>query len=75
MAKRNDAQDRRARAAQIQAEHRRAERRRGILIVGTAGTVGLLIVGAAVLGVRDQAQEDAAVEAAALELLHAGGLR
>ena len=65
MAKRNDAQDRRARAAPIQAEHRRVERRRRILIVGTAGTVGLLIVGAAVLGVWDQAQKDAAVEAAA----------
>jgi hypothetical protein len=65
MAKKNAAQDRRARAAQIQAEHRRAERRRGVLIVGASATVGLLIVGGAVLGVRDQAQKDAAVEAAA----------
>ena len=65
MARKSGGQDRRARAAQIQAEHRRAERLRGMLIVGAAATVGVVIVGVAVLGVRDQAQQDAAVEAAA----------
>ena len=65
MAHKDVDQDRRARAAQIQTEHRRAERRRGMLIVGAAATVGVVIVGAAVWGVREQTQQDAAVEAAA----------
>jgi len=65
MAKRNEAQDRRARAAQIQEHHRRAERRRNLLIIGPAVIVAALLVGSSVFVMVGQQREAEQVEAAA----------
>jgi hypothetical protein len=50
--------DRRARAAAIQAEQKRAERRKSGLIIGGAVLVGVAIIGAAAFAVIDQSQEN-----------------
>lgn len=48
-------EDRRARIARMQAEQRRAERRRNVAIIGTAAVVAIVLVGTAGLAVvRDQ---------------------
>lgn len=58
-------QDRRARAAQIQDEHRRAERRRSMVIVGPAIGVALVLVGTAAIAIMGEQDEQNRVEAAA----------
>lgn len=58
-------QDRRARAVQIQDQHRRAERRRSMLIVGPAIGVAAVLVGMAVLAVMGQQDEQDRIKAAA----------
>lgn len=65
MATKNDQPDRRARTAQIQDQHRRAERRRSLLIIGPAIAVAALMIGSAVFVVVGQQREQAQVEAAA----------
>lgn len=50
--------DRRSRAAAIQTQQKRAERRKSGLIIGGAVLVGLVIIGAAVFAVLDQQQEN-----------------
>lgn len=61
----NRPQDRRARAAEIQDQHRRAERRRSLLIIGPAIGVAAVLVGMAAIAVVGQQQEQEQVEAAA----------
>jgi hypothetical protein len=51
--------DRRARAAAIQAEQKRSERRKSGLIVGGAVLIGVAIIGAAAFAVLDQSKENA----------------
>jgi hypothetical protein len=51
--------DRRARAAAIQAQQKRSERRKSGLILGGAVLIGLAIIGAAAFAVLDQSQENA----------------
>lgn len=59
--------DRRARVAQMQAEQRRAERRRSVLIIGGAAVFAVALVAAvAVPGVLEQRRQDQ-VEAAAAQ--------
>lgn len=65
MAKRTQATDRRARAAQVQAEAKRAERRRALLIVGAAVAVAAVILGGAALAVVDAQRERDKVTSAA----------
>ena len=57
MAKRAEAQDRRARAAALQAAQRRAERRRTLLIIGACATVAMVILGAAAFALMDQQRQ------------------
>lgn len=52
--------DRRARAAAIQAEQKRSERRKSGLIVGGAALIGVAIIGAAAFAVIDQSRENEA---------------
>lgn len=61
----NRPQDRRARAAQVQDHHRRVERRRSLLIIGSAIGVAAVLVGMAAIAVVGQQQEQEQVEAAA----------
>ena len=56
--------ERSQRAAEMQAQAKRAERRRSLLIIGGTALIGLLIIGAAVFAVIDQNKENAANEAA-----------
>jgi Protein of unknown function (DUF3105) len=56
--------ERSQRAAEMQAQARRAERRRSLLIIGGTGLVGVAIIGAAVFAVIDQNKENEAAEAA-----------
>lgn len=65
MPDRRNSEERRARAAQIQDQHRRAERRRSMLIVGTAIGVAAVLVGTAVIAVMGEQDEQDRVEAAA----------
>lgn len=65
MAKRSDPQDRRARAAALQAEAKRAERRRSLLIIGAAAGVAMVILGWATLAVVNQQREQSEVSTAA----------
>lgn len=65
MVNRTDREDRRARAARIQAEQRKAERRRSLLLIGPAVLVALVMIGSAVFVVIGQQREDAEVAAAA----------
>lgn len=65
MSKKSEAQDRRARAAQVQAEARRAERRRSWLIIGAAAAVAAVIVGWATIAVVKQSRDQGAVATAA----------
>lgn len=65
MAKSSPQRDRRARAAQIQEQHRRAERRRSLLIIAPAVAVAAVLIGSAVFVVVGQQREQAEVEAAA----------
>ena len=67
MARRDDVQARRARAAELQAEARRAERRRNLVIVGVPTAVAAVIIGAAAFAVVDQMQEQDEVSVAAQE--------
>ncbi|WP_148575343.1 DUF3105 domain-containing protein [Nocardioides caldifontis] len=67
MAKRPEAQDRRARAAALQAEHRRDERRRTVLIVGACAAVAVVIIGMAVIALLNQQRERDEIDAAASE--------
>jgi hypothetical protein len=50
--------DRRTRAAAIQAQQKRSERRKSALILGGAVLIGLAIIGAAAFAVLDQSQEN-----------------
>ena len=63
--KKSDAQDRRARAAQLQAEAKRAERRRSLAIIGAAAGAAVVIVGWAVVAVLNQSRDQSEVAAAA----------
>ena len=65
MAKRSNAQDRRALAAAVQADARRAERRRSVLIIGAAAAVAIVIVGWATLAVVNESRQQTAVRSAA----------
>ena len=65
MTKKSDAQDRRAKAAALQAEAKRAERRRSLLIIGSAAAVALVIIGWATLAVLNESKEQGEVAAAA----------
>ena len=65
MAKKFEAQDRRARAAQLRAEATRAERRRSYITVGASAAVALVVLGAAGFAVVAQQREQAEVDAAA----------
>lgn len=65
MAKRSELQDRRARAAALQAEAKRAERRRSLLIIGAAAGVAMVILGWATLAVVNQQREQSEVSTAA----------
>lgn len=56
--------ERSRRAAEMQAQARRAERRRSALIIGGTGLVGVAIIGAAAFAVIDQNKENEAAEAA-----------
>ena len=56
--------ERSQRAAEMQAQARRAERRRSALIIGGTGLVGVAIIGAAAFAVIDQNKENEAAEAA-----------
>lgn len=67
MTNRTEAADRRARAAQVQAEAKRAERRRGLLVVGAAVVVAAVILGGAALAVVDAQRERDQVAGAAKE--------
>lgn len=66
MAKSATEQDRRALAAKIQEEHRRAERRRSMSIIAPAVMVALLLVGSAVYAMLGEQREQADLEAAAM---------
>ena len=65
MVKKIENKDRRARAASIREEQRRAERRRSLLLIGPAVLVALVMIGAAVFAVVGQQREKARVAAAA----------
>jgi len=56
--------ERSQRAAEMQAQHRRAERRRSGLIIGGTALVGVAIIAAAAFAVIDQNKENDAAEAA-----------
>ncbi|WP_206063220.1 DUF3105 domain-containing protein [Nocardioides sp. HDW12B] len=56
--------ERSQRAAEMQAQARRAERRRSLLIIGGTGLVGVAIIGAAAFAVIDQNKENEAADAA-----------
>lgn len=61
--------ERSQRAAEMQAQARRAERRRSLLIIGGTGLVGVAIIGAAAFAVIDQNKENEAAEAAGQKAL------
>lgn len=67
MAQRNQARDRRERAAAIQQQHQRAERRRSIMIIGTAIGIAAVILGVTMLAVVQKNRENAELAAAAKE--------
>lgn len=61
--------DRRAKAAEIQAQERRAEQRRSLLIIGGAAAVAVLLVGYVVIAVMGaQEENDAVAEAAKADI-------
>lgn len=65
MPDRQSSQERSARAAQIQDQHRRTERRRTLMIVGPAIGIALVLVGFSVIAITGQQREQDRVEAAA----------
>lgn len=65
MAKKSDANDRRAIAAQLQAEAKRNERRRSVLIIGAAAAIAAVIIGVTAIAVVNAEREQSAVTSAA----------
>lgn len=65
MSKKAAVSERRMRALQVQAEHRRRERRRTFLVIGGAVAVAVLIVGSAVFALVQEQRRQNAVDTAA----------